>query len=161
MTGLDPRNPLALGKHGLGLDAGAGVHQVVAEEDLRRSCAGGTVLGHVVACKDYSVSLDAPLTQIVHSGQETTLGDMTSFKWDKVAVILPYGIIDLSEIRGIPRRVDKIIRNQDLFDGTTVLIFSLDGNFVYYSEVEVGKTDSLGLKTGIYTPDTIIPIKQQ
>ncbi|MCR5243886.1 MAG: hypothetical protein K6C37_03995, partial [Bacteroidales bacterium] len=61
----------------------------------------------------------------------------------------------------IPRRVDKIIRNQDLFDGTTVLIFSLDGNFVYYSEVEAGKTDSLGLKTGIYTPDTIIPIKQR
>lgn len=115
----------------------------------------------VVACKDYSVNLDAPLTQTVHSGQETTLGDMTSFKWDKVAVIMPYGIIDLSEIRGIPRRVEKIIRNQDLFDGTTVLIFSLDGNFVYYSEVEVGKTDSLGLKTGIYTPDTIIPIKQQ
>ena len=31
-----------------------------------------------------SVNLDAPLTQIVHSGQEISLGDITSFKWDKV-----------------------------------------------------------------------------
>ena len=45
---LSASGPLALGKHGLGLDAGAGVHQVVAEEDLRRCGAGGTILGHIV-----------------------------------------------------------------------------------------------------------------
>ena len=47
-SGLGPSGPLGLRQHDLGLDAGAGVNQVVAEEDLRRSCARGTVLGHVV-----------------------------------------------------------------------------------------------------------------
>ena len=41
--------PLDFGQHGTGLLAGAGVHEVVAEEDLRRSCARSTVLGHVVS----------------------------------------------------------------------------------------------------------------
>ena len=49
MIWLCARSPLALGKHGLGLDAGAGIHQVVAEEDLRRCSAGGSVLGHIVS----------------------------------------------------------------------------------------------------------------
>ncbi len=48
MGGLGPGNPLALGKHGLGLDTGAGIHQVVAEENLRRCSTRSTVLGHVV-----------------------------------------------------------------------------------------------------------------
>ena len=48
MGWLRARSPLALGEHGLGLDAGAGVHQVVAKEDLRRCGAGGSVLGHIV-----------------------------------------------------------------------------------------------------------------
>ena len=39
---------LGLRQHDLGLDAGAGVNQVVAEEYLRRSSAGSAVLGHVV-----------------------------------------------------------------------------------------------------------------
>jgi len=47
-SGLGAGFPLGLRQHDLGLDAGAGVNQVVAEEDFRRSCAGGTVLGHVV-----------------------------------------------------------------------------------------------------------------
>ena len=41
--------PLDFGQHGAGLLAGAGVHEVVAEEDLRRSCARSTVFGHVVS----------------------------------------------------------------------------------------------------------------
>ena len=41
--------PLGLRQHDLGLDAGAGVNQVVAEEDLRRGSAGSVVLGHVVS----------------------------------------------------------------------------------------------------------------
>ena len=45
---LCARSPLALGEHGLGLDAGAGIHQVVAEEDLRRCSTGCSILGHVV-----------------------------------------------------------------------------------------------------------------
>lgn len=40
--------PLGLRQHDLGLDAGAGVNQVVAEEDLRSRSAGSAVLGHVV-----------------------------------------------------------------------------------------------------------------
>ena len=40
--------PLALRQHGAGLLAGAGVDEVVAEEDLRGRSAGGAVLGHVV-----------------------------------------------------------------------------------------------------------------
>lgn len=48
MGSLSASNPLALGKHGLGLDTGAGVHQVVAEEDLRHCSTGCSILGHVV-----------------------------------------------------------------------------------------------------------------
>ena len=50
MTGseLGSSFPLGLRQHDLGLDAGAGVNQVVAEEDLRGGSAGGAVLGHVV-----------------------------------------------------------------------------------------------------------------
>ena len=40
--------PLAFGEHGAGLFASGGVDQVVAEEDLRGCCAGGTVFGDVV-----------------------------------------------------------------------------------------------------------------
>ena len=41
-------SPLALRQHGAGLLAGAGVDEVVAEEDLRGRSAGSAVLGHVV-----------------------------------------------------------------------------------------------------------------
>ena len=40
-------SPLTLGKHGLRLDTGAGIYQVVAEEDLRRCRAGSTIFSHV------------------------------------------------------------------------------------------------------------------
>lgn len=40
---------LGLRQHDLRLDAGAGVNQVVAEEDLWRGSAGSAVLGHVVS----------------------------------------------------------------------------------------------------------------
>ena len=40
--------PLALCQHGAGLLAGAGVDEVVAEEDLRGGGVGSAVLGHVV-----------------------------------------------------------------------------------------------------------------
>ena len=39
---------LAFRQHGAGLFAGGAVEEVVADEDLRRSCARSTVLGHVV-----------------------------------------------------------------------------------------------------------------
>ncbi len=42
------RAPRHLGQHGAGLLAGDAVDVVVAEENLRGSCAGRTVLGHVV-----------------------------------------------------------------------------------------------------------------
>ena len=48
MRGLGPSGPRGLGQHGAGLLASAGVDVVVAEENLRRCGAGGTVLGHVV-----------------------------------------------------------------------------------------------------------------
>lgn len=48
-SGLGAGFPLGLRQHHLGLDAGAGVNQVVAEEDLRGGSAGSTVLGHVVS----------------------------------------------------------------------------------------------------------------
>ena len=47
-SGLGAGFPLGLRQHHLGLDAGAGVNQVVAEEDLRRCSAGSAVLGHIV-----------------------------------------------------------------------------------------------------------------
>ena len=46
--GLLSGRPLALGQHGAGLLTGDGVHQVVAEEDLRRSGTGRTVLSDIV-----------------------------------------------------------------------------------------------------------------
>ena len=46
--GLFSGDPLGLRQHDLGLDAGAGVNQVVAEEDLRSGSTGSAVLGHVV-----------------------------------------------------------------------------------------------------------------
>ena len=45
---LFARSPLALRQQGAGLLAGAGIHVVVAEENLRRCCVGVAVLGHVV-----------------------------------------------------------------------------------------------------------------
>ena len=48
-SGLSTRFPLGLRRHHLGLDAGAGVNQVVAEEYLRGGSAGSAVLGHVVS----------------------------------------------------------------------------------------------------------------
>lgn len=48
-SGLGAGFPLGLRQHHLGLDAGAGVNQVVAEEDLRGGSAGSAVLGHVVS----------------------------------------------------------------------------------------------------------------
>ena len=41
-------SPLALRQHGAGLLAGAGVDEVVAEEDLRGRSTGSAMLGHVV-----------------------------------------------------------------------------------------------------------------
>lgn len=46
--GLGARSPLALRQHGAGLLAGAGVDEVIAEENLRGRSAGSIVLGHVV-----------------------------------------------------------------------------------------------------------------
>ena len=63
LTGLEwcPRcrrlgagEPGGFGEHGAGLFAGGTVDQVVAEEDLRRCSAGGTVLGDVVGADVHS-----------------------------------------------------------------------------------------------------------
>lgn len=45
---LSTSDPLAFGKHGAGLLAGDSVHQIVAEENLRRCGTGSTVLGDIV-----------------------------------------------------------------------------------------------------------------
>ncbi len=47
-NGLGAGFPLGLRQHHLRLDAGAGVNQVVAEEDLQGGSARSAVLGHVV-----------------------------------------------------------------------------------------------------------------
>ena len=47
-AGSGSSGPLGLRQHGAGLLAGAGVDEVVAEDNLRGRSAGGTVLGHVV-----------------------------------------------------------------------------------------------------------------
>ena len=51
--GLVAGLPLALRQHGAGLLAGVAVDEVVAEEDLRRSGVGSTVLGHVLRADVY------------------------------------------------------------------------------------------------------------
>ena len=85
------------------------------------------------------------------------MGDTTTYKWDTVYIIGPYQTFDHSEINGIPPKVKKRLKSQELCDTWFVLLFTFNQDFVSYSEVRRGIMDGLGLKEGIYSPESIIP----
>ena len=108
-------------------------------------------------CKSDEHVSDA-LAEVANSKDEVSLGDITSYKWDTVYVIGPYQPFDHSEINGIPQKVKKRLKSQELCDTWFILLFTSNQDFVSYSDVRRGIMDGLGLKEGIYSPETIIPI---
>lgn len=54
-------------------------------------------------------------------------------------------------------KVKKRLKSQELCDTWFVLLFTFNQDFVSYSEVRRGIMDGLGLKEGIYSPESIIP----
>lgn len=108
-------------------------------------------------CKSDEHVADA-LARVANSKEEVSLGDITTYKWDTVYVIGPYQTFDHNEINGIPQKVKKRLKSQELCDTWFVLLFTFNKDFVSYSDVRRGIMDGLGFKEGIYTPETIIPI---
>ena len=108
-------------------------------------------------CKSDEHVADA-LAEVANSKDEVSLGDITSYKWDTVYVIGPYQTFEHNEINGIPQKVKKRLKSQELCDTWFILLFTSNQDFVSYSDVRRGIMDGLGLKEGIYSPETIIPI---
>ena len=46
-----------------------------------------------------------------------------------------------------------------MFCRNALLIFTLDDKFVKLYDVSVGPVDKLGLTGGVFTPESVIPIK--
>ena len=107
-------------------------------------------------CKSDEHVADA-LAEVANSKDEVSLGDITSYKWDTVYIIGPYQTFDHSEINEIPPKVKKILKRQELCDTWFILLFTSNQDFVSYSDVRRGIMDGLGLKEGIYSPESIIP----
>ena len=63
-------------------------------------------------CKSDEHVADA-LARVANSKDEVFLEEITSYKWDKVYVIGPYQTFDLSEINGIPKKVEKRLKSQE------------------------------------------------
>lgn len=112
----------------------------------------------ITGCSKSDEHVSDALDKVAESRQEISLGDITTYKWDTVYIIGPYQTFDHSEINGIPPKVKKRLKSQELCDTWFVLLFTFNQDFVSYSEVRRGIMDGLGLKEGIYSPETIIPI---
>ena len=108
-------------------------------------------------CSKSDEHVSDALDKVAESRQEISLGDITTYKWDTVYIIGPYQTFDHSEINGIPPKVKKRLKSQELCDTWFVLLFTFNQDFVSYSEVRRGIMDGLGLKEGIYSPESIIP----
>jgi len=94
------------------------------------------------------------------SGEKTELKAITDFEWDKMIVLEPYATFDSSSIKSIPDEAKSSIRSLDLFDSWSVLLFTLNDEYVAHSEVKASTTDNLGLRNGTYTPEMVIPIEK-
>ena len=111
----------------------------------------------ITGCSKSDEHVSDALDKVAESRQEISLGDITTYKWDTVYIIGPYQTFDHSEINGIPPKVKKRLKSQELCDTWFVLLFTFNQDFVSYSEVRRGIMDGLGLKEGIYSPEIIIP----
>lgn len=111
----------------------------------------------ITGCSKSDEHVSDALDKVAESRQEISLGDITTYKWDAVYIIGPYQTFDHSEINGIPLKVKKRLKSQELCDTWFVLLFTFNQDFVSYSEVRRGIIDGLGLKEGIYSPESIIP----
>ena len=111
----------------------------------------------ITGCSKSDEHVSYALDKVAESRQEISLGDITTYKWDTVYIIGPYQTFDHSEINGIPPKVKKRLKSQELCDTWFVLLFTFNQDFVSYSEVRRGIMDGLGLKEGIYSPESIIP----
>ena len=111
----------------------------------------------ITGCSKSDEHVSDALDKVAESRQEISLGDITTYKWDTVYIIGPYQTFDHSEINGIPPKVKKRLKSQELCDTWFVLLFSFNQDFISYSEVRRGIMDGLGLKEGIYSPESIIP----
>ena len=111
----------------------------------------------ITGCIKSDEHVSDTLDKVAESRQEISLGDITTYKWDTVYIIGPYQTFDHSEINGIPPKVKKRLKSQELCDTWFVLLFTFNQDFVSYSEVRRGIMDGLGLKEGIYSPESIIP----
>ena len=111
----------------------------------------------ITGCSKSDEHVSDALDKVAESRQEISLGDITTYKWDAVYIIGPYQTFDHSEINGIPPKVKKRLKSQELCDTWFVLLFTFNQDFVSYSEVRRGIIDGLGLKEGIYSPESIIP----
>ena len=113
---------------------------------------------YLTGCSKSDEHMADALARVANSKDEVSLGDITSYKWDTVYVIGPYQTFDHSEINGIPKKVKKRLKSQELCDTWFMLLFTFNQDLVSYSDVRRGIMDGLGLKEGIYSPETIIPI---
>ena len=111
----------------------------------------------ITGCSKSDEHVSDALDKVAESRQEISLGDITTYKWDTIYIIGPYQTFDHSEINGIPPKVKKRLKSQELCDTWFVLLFTFNQDFVSYSEVRRGIMDGLGLKEGIYSPESIIP----
>ena len=111
----------------------------------------------ITGCSKSDEHVSDALDKVAESRQEISLGDITTYKWDTVYIIGPYQTFYNSEINGIPPKVKKRLKSQELCDTWFVLLFTFNQDFVSYSEVRRGIMDGLGLKEGIYSPESIIP----
>ena len=111
----------------------------------------------ITGCIKSDEHVSDALDKVAESRQEISLGDITTYKWDTVYIIGPYQTFDHSEINGIPPKVKKRLKSQELCNTWFVLLFTFNQDFVSYSEVSRGIMDGLGLKEGIYSPESIIP----
>ena len=111
----------------------------------------------ITGCSKSDEHVSDALDKVAESWQEISLGDITTYKWDAVYIIGPYQTFGHSEINGIPPKVKKRLKSQELCDTWFVLLFTFNQDFVSYSEVRRGIMDGLGLKEGIYSPESIIP----
>lgn len=98
----------------------------------------------ITGCSKSDEHVSDALDKVAESRQEISLGDITTYKWDAVYIIGPYQTFDHSEINGIPLKVKKRLKSQELCDTWFVLLFTFNQDFVSYSEVRRGIMDGLG-----------------
>ena len=106
-----------------------------------------------------SANMETALTTVVENGTAVTLEQITDFEWDKVYVIGPYDQFDYSHISHVPAGVRKVIERQIIEERNALLIFTLNDTFVKLYDISVGPVDKLGLTGGVFTPESVIPIK--